>query len=200
MQFSLVIPVHNEEQNIALLYRSVDSNLKGFFYEVIVVDNGSDDGIDNIGDHIDADGDGVSVCNDCNDANVNINPGKSENAPGVCNDGFDNNCNGQTDCEDSSCDGVHAFLYNARLTLAPTGMCCSGAAVSLDTTENCGGCGIECPIGAQCVRRTCFDLNGLKGSILDALNNNPVVTGCFVGLLELMQVISLVMHNHGMIL
>lgn len=41
----------------------------------------------------DADGDGSNSCDDCDDNNANRCPTKSE----VCNDGIDNNCNGQVD-------------------------------------------------------------------------------------------------------
>ncbi|MBI5535332.1 MAG: hypothetical protein HY898_21570 [Deltaproteobacteria bacterium] len=39
--------------------------------------------------------------NDCNDLNPQVNPSKSE----VCNDGADNDCNGQSDCFDPACTG-----------------------------------------------------------------------------------------------
>lgn len=42
---------------------------------------------------------GCGPGSDCNDDNPSVNPGAAEN----CSDGIDNNCNGQTDCNDSSC-------------------------------------------------------------------------------------------------
>ncbi len=44
MDFSIVIPVHNEEENIRKLYEWINRNLKKFSYEVIVVNDGSSDG------------------------------------------------------------------------------------------------------------------------------------------------------------
>lgn len=42
---------------------------------------------------------GCGTGSDCNDDNPSVRPGVNEN----CSDGIDNNCNGQTDCNDSSC-------------------------------------------------------------------------------------------------
>ena len=71
---------------------------------------------------IDNDGDGYGVCpncgtangctyngDDCNDANTSVNPGASE----VCNDGLDNDCDGDTDCFDSDCAGDSACSPSA---------------------------------------------------------------------------------------
>ncbi|MEK6889817.1 MAG: glycosyltransferase family 2 protein [Nanoarchaeota archaeon] len=44
MDFSIVIPVHNEEENIKYLYKQINDSLKEFSYEVIVVNDGSNDG------------------------------------------------------------------------------------------------------------------------------------------------------------
>lgn len=44
VKLSLVVPIHNEEENIALLARSIEKSLKKYSYEVIWVDDGSRDG------------------------------------------------------------------------------------------------------------------------------------------------------------
>ena len=43
-KFSVVIPTYNERQNIALLINKIDKYLKNFFYEIIVIDDNSEDG------------------------------------------------------------------------------------------------------------------------------------------------------------
>ena len=50
---------------------------------------------------IDNDGDGFCVPEDCDDNNSTTNPRAME----VCDDGYDNDCNGDVDCVDSNCDG-----------------------------------------------------------------------------------------------
>ncbi len=46
MNFSIVVPIYNEEDNIAELYRSITTSLDGYDteYEIIMVDDGSADG------------------------------------------------------------------------------------------------------------------------------------------------------------
>jgi hypothetical protein len=48
---------------------------------------------DGSGDVTDADGDGTSWCNDCNDQNAGVHPGAAE----ICGNGLDDNCNGVVD-------------------------------------------------------------------------------------------------------
>lgn len=50
--------------------------------------------------HEDADADGFSGSGDCNDADATIFPGADER----CDDGIDNDCDGNTDALDPECD------------------------------------------------------------------------------------------------
>ncbi len=52
-------------------------------------------------DEADWDGDGWPVCNDCDDADVGINPGETD----LCGDGIDNDCSGAADDKDLDGDG-----------------------------------------------------------------------------------------------
>jgi hypothetical protein len=54
--------------------------------------------------HKDKDGDGYQFTNDCNDNVASINPGAAE----VCDDGMDNDCDGQLDCYDTDDCGLDA--------------------------------------------------------------------------------------------
>ncbi len=57
----------------------------------------------------DSDGDtyfaqaGCGTAQDCNDGNAAVHPGASEGAPATCVDTLDNDCDGQTDCQESAC-------------------------------------------------------------------------------------------------
>ena len=55
---------------------------------------------------VDADGDGYSICEDCNDTFDFMNPGEPE----VCGDGIDNDCNGLDDVADVDADGYDAVV------------------------------------------------------------------------------------------
>jgi len=93
------------------------------------------DGRRDISTDIDNDKDGYAICaGDCNDNNVNVNPGKTEGPFGspTCSDGIDNNCNSKTDAADPKCipptcatrtspkDGPHFFaLLNPDGTAHP---------------------------------------------------------------------------------
>ena len=49
---------------------------------------------------------------DCDDSNADVNPGETEGPPGdaTCSDSLDNDCNGQTDAEDTQCQGGPATV------------------------------------------------------------------------------------------
>lgn len=70
--------------------------------------NGVDDDCDeSIDEGFDVDGDGFTSCGgDCDDTNASVNPDADE----VCSDGKDNDCNGDTDCDDSNCVGDPACI------------------------------------------------------------------------------------------
>ena len=47
-KFSIVIPTYNEKKNISLLIEKIKKYLKNYFYEIIVVDDNSNDGTKDI--------------------------------------------------------------------------------------------------------------------------------------------------------
>ena len=48
MKFSIIIPTFNEKNNISLLVSKIRSSLKKYKYEIIIVDDSSTDGSENI--------------------------------------------------------------------------------------------------------------------------------------------------------
>ena len=85
----------------------------------------------------DNDYDGYDSSVDCNDTDASINPGKSEN----CSNGHDDNCDGQSDCDDAGC----AITCNPPSQPCPGNDCNAGGnAFDLDY---CTYPGTGCPSG-----------------------------------------------------
>ncbi len=85
---------------------------------------------------------------DCNDNNISINPA----APEICSDSADNNCNGQIDCDDASCDGSTVRVNNRGYKCVLGQNCRDGARGTYESDIDCGGiCGSSCRNGAQCI-------------------------------------------------
>ena len=47
-KFSIIIPTYNEKKNILILINKITKYTKNFTYEIIVVDDNSNDGSENI--------------------------------------------------------------------------------------------------------------------------------------------------------
>ncbi len=141
----------------------------------------------------DADNDGFSVMEDCNDTEASINP----NATEICGNGIDDNCNGQTD-ESSDMDGDGFYTCfstyydcndnNSAVNPNATEVCngiddnCNGFAdeTSTNTSQNltlsCGSGTGECRTGLQtCSAGTwgsCVGAVGPSSEICDGKDNN----------------------------
>ena len=84
---------------------------------------------------VDADEDGFTLCDDCDDANESINPDAEE----VCGDEVDNDCDGDTDCSDADCADAAVCAPSCG---APGEPCC----VDPDGTRTCDA-GYSCNDG-----------------------------------------------------
>lgn len=93
------------------------------------------------GGAVDADGDGYSPPNDCNDSDPSINPGAAES----CTDGIDNDCDGKIDAQDPNAVGCPLVCTDADLdTYAVQGSTCgpvdcndANASVNPGAVESC---------------------------------------------------------------
>ncbi|HOY07185.1 MAG TPA: HYR domain-containing protein [Saprospiraceae bacterium] len=85
---------------------------------------------------VDADGDGYSICNDCDDNNAVINPGALE----IC-DGIDNDCDGYIDRDDSNWTDIvkpTALCKAAALDVSVSGsVTLPGSQVNNGSYDNC---------------------------------------------------------------
>ncbi len=84
--------------------------------------------------HRDDDGDGVEECDgDCNDASPGMSPAVLEEVSrGNCRDGIDNDCNAQSDCNDSNCAVPPAlFRYGRTITVTPNPTLAAGLGIPM---------------------------------------------------------------------
>ena len=67
------------------------------------------DGKGGAGAPVDADGDGYTTEDDCDDSDAEVHPGAQE----ICNDGVDDNCDGLADIEDPTVIGTESFAVDS---------------------------------------------------------------------------------------
>jgi len=116
----------------------------------------------------DNDGDGYgqdcSLGTDCDDNDPNIYPGRPE----ICGDSKDNNCNSQTDCADSVCNG-----QSCGTCMTCSGGTCSGT--PLDDTAcgviECGGYYAQSGTESPTATETCYNKQDITSNRCEGFGN-----------------------------
>jgi hypothetical protein len=106
----------------------------------------------------------IAACggDDCNDDNFNIHPGAAEN----CSDGIDNDCNGQTDCNDWACWSECCYEIGHSCT---DDLQCCGLWCANSVPRKC----VECEYNSDCNEGwTCADGECIRTPILVDLNGD----------------------------
>jgi hypothetical protein len=135
---------------------------------------------------IDEDGDGHCVPADCDDSNANIHP----KAPELCDNGIDDNCNGQTDegcgnvCIDNDQDGhcIPADCNDANTNVHPRApeICGNGIDDNCDgrIDENCGGPCVDWDGDGHCAPADCDDRDPAIRPGADEICGNGIDDNC----------------------
>ena len=118
----------------------------------------------------DADNDGFSPPQDCDDNNAQVSPA----APEICGDNIDNNCAGGVD---EGCSPVNSRGVGASCS---TGMDCDGGVCV--TGWPSGYCSAQCSQSVACPGgSTCYQLNSSQGPVLVCLDDCASSADCRPG-------------------
>jgi hypothetical protein len=102
---------------------------------------------------------------DCNDEDRSIHPGANE----ICDDWVDNNCNGQTDCQEFICRFDPPCCAEAGQSCAGN-ICCDG--LTCNESNVCEGCVPPCTGEYVCFNNLC----GYTPIVIDVLGNGFSLT------------------------